>query len=310
MFPSESERVAELQTTLGPHFDFARRLFRYWLRAPKDKALDRSRLAGVVIDLAMTMNVQACRLFRSVIEECSRAEDLSANIVCRSLFETVLVQQFILARRVKIVWEPEVDRGTGLPKKTATGVTKYRATDASPNPAAVVNWPSRELRASMYFAHLAFEEEAQANAYSRMPGIKRLGNRLIRARDPALVPFFESKVGAEWTYILREKQSYSGLSIARLAKVLHSCLSRWYLTVYGVQSGMAHAVDPFRHLELGKEYVRPRYVGDAEAVSGVLHAACAMFLANIAVMQNNIGFGPLVETAHDAFVREFRTLPW
>src|SRR5947207_2628309 len=99
-FPGEEARLAELGTTLARPFDLAEAIYNSWLTHEKDKWVRQSKLPYVSVMLAMLLNVQACRMYRSVVELCRRGEALNAAILARTLFETVLGEVFILARRV------------------------------------------------------------------------------------------------------------------------------------------------------------------------------------------------------------------
>src|SRR5687768_17099656 len=80
-FPDEADRTAQAHANLQVPFEFANRLYNFWLMRPKDRSIDRSGLPGHVLHLAMMLNIQACRQFRSVVEECRRCEAVCASIV-------------------------------------------------------------------------------------------------------------------------------------------------------------------------------------------------------------------------------------
>ena len=73
-FAGEDERRAEIQAALGSHFEFAERSLKYWLHCEKERWLDQSPLSDHVLHLAMMLNIQAMRLFRTVTEESHKMQ--------------------------------------------------------------------------------------------------------------------------------------------------------------------------------------------------------------------------------------------
>ena len=109
-FVGEQERSTEVQRNLADLFSLAESLFNYWLDQRKDKWTAQVPIESA--NLALILDVQACRLFRSVIEECQRCEAFNASILARSLFETTLGAAFLLKKDVRIIVEPIVPRCT------------------------------------------------------------------------------------------------------------------------------------------------------------------------------------------------------
>jgi hypothetical protein len=79
-FPGEEQRSAEVQENLAPAFELAEGLYSFWLTAEKDRWLAKSALPPLGIHLTMLLDVQALRLFRSVIEDCRRCEAFSVKL--------------------------------------------------------------------------------------------------------------------------------------------------------------------------------------------------------------------------------------
>src|SRR5207245_5877914 len=71
-FPGEQLHSTEVRTALADLFSFAEALLNFWLD------LDKSRWTTSVpmqsANLALILDAQACRLLRSVIEQCQRAD--------------------------------------------------------------------------------------------------------------------------------------------------------------------------------------------------------------------------------------------
>src|SRR6266404_7181569 len=121
LFPGEERRSVEAQKNIEHLLNVAEALHNFWLDHPKDMWLERSTLPHRVVNLAAVLDVQASRQFRSVIEECRRCEASNANIVARSLFETVLAIRFVLAKKqLRMAIEQTKDK-VGAPKFTSSG---------------------------------------------------------------------------------------------------------------------------------------------------------------------------------------------
>jgi hypothetical protein len=119
-FPNERERSFEVQQCLATQFDLCESMHNFWLCHDKDRWLKECKFPPIVSTVASILDVQVSRLFRSVVEDCRRAEAHNASILCRSLFETVLAQDFVLAKRVLIVVYPVLNKGDGKPKVDKT----------------------------------------------------------------------------------------------------------------------------------------------------------------------------------------------
>jgi hypothetical protein len=308
-FPNEEERSATVQRSLAKEFDLADRAYTFWLLQLKDEWLENSKLPRHVLELAMLLNLQACRHFRSIVEHCGRCEALNANIIARSLFETVLAQQFVLGKRIRITVEPILVNG--LPAQTQAGKPRFAAKVGSRNTAQAAR-PSlpRTLRANLYWAHVCIDDQRAAEKLRKVPGLKRAAVVIENGIDYSLTSAFEAKIGPQWSYILRNRpHSYSGLSVADLAKSLHSRFTMWYESIYHVQSRMAHGTDALQQLEPSSDgRPTPSCLSSEAEVEGALRSGIAMFLANLCILQNNIGFGPEVERTANTFAAEFRTM--
>ena len=307
-FPDESGRSEEVQRKLVEAFDFAEALLNFWLRHDKNGHYARSNLPRQCLILAIGLDVQGCRLFRSVIDDCRRCEAYTASILARSLYETVLGTAFVLAKRVHIVVEPVMSGGK--PKVTPEGAVMYcaklpyKAAGKTPK-----NWLSRDLRGKLYLAHSYFEnEETAIERLGRIPGQKRNMKKAKKSIDPTLAIDYEKAIGPEWTYILRNHRSYSGLSVANLAKVLHRQLHLWYETVYYFQSRDAHGSDALRHVDNTEDTVTAVYLSSDWEVYQALRTAIGMFFANMHILHENIGFGSGVDSGFHSLKRKFKQL--
>src|SRR5437773_5783037 len=67
-FPGEEDRSAGVQRSLADLFNLAESLFNYWL--DQDKNSWRADVPMESANLALILDVQALRLFRSIVEDC------------------------------------------------------------------------------------------------------------------------------------------------------------------------------------------------------------------------------------------------
>src|SRR5882724_3265409 len=156
-FPTEESRSTEVQQDLAPYFTLAERIQNFWLTQARTDVAS-SKVSAFVYNVATSLDIQAMRQFRSVVEECRRCEAFVANIIARSIFETILAQRFILARRLCIVVEPKTDKH-GRPEFFADGSPKFRARLPSRRTKPKrSDWLSRDLRAQLYWSHIAFQD--------------------------------------------------------------------------------------------------------------------------------------------------------
>jgi hypothetical protein len=306
-FPQEQERSAKMQKNLASAFDLAEAMFNFWLLQEKDHWIAKSKLPPLAINLAMMLDVQACRLFRSVIEACRRCEAFSASILSRALFETILGDEFLLRKRVRIIVEPNGPPGTPDALKFHAKVSSNAVKRSRKHRL------SREFRAKLSLAHLFFQDQERGiDRASRLPGNKRRAAQLKKRTDPRVVAEYEKEIGPEWSYILRHRpHTYSGLSVENLARAIHKKFLQWYETIYHFQSRAVHASDLLKHVDKADGKTgRPMFLSSDWQVYESLRAAITMFLVHIGILHKHIGFGPDVEHARDSFKRKFRRLRW
>ncbi len=309
--PEEDRYSKEVRKSLEAQFGHAERTYSHWLKQKKKCWLAQSRLSDHVLCLAMTLNVQICRLFRSIIDDCSRCESYTANILSRSLFETILALQFILKSRVYIFVEPHCDKTTKAHLKDSDGDLQYISKTYAHNPPtrARPSFLSRDLRAHLYVSHDYFDSVRLTKECAGIDGLKRVARSRKKAEDPN-VPFtIRNTIGEEWFSILKHKKSYSGLKVEQLAIILNRPRSRWYKTVYHIQSRMVHATDALQHVQEHPDgRIGPKFFSTEDEVSTAMLSATALFLAGLFILQENIGFGDLNDTVIRGLNDEFKTM--
>jgi hypothetical protein len=256
-------------------------------------------------NLALTLDVQALRLFRSIIQDCKRAEAFTASILTRTLFENLLAVLFLLKKDVRIMVEPTKGTPPGttpikfaakLKSKTTRRTAKHRL--------------PRELRANLFMAHYYFTLEGQhMESLGKSPVMYHKAKQLKKSVDPAVAAEYEREIGSAWSYILRNSNYYSGLSVKDLAQVLDKSLLRWYDTVYHFQSCDGHAMNLLQHLTIQDgTSVKAVYASTDDAVNQTLRAAIGMFLTHIQILHQNLDFGTDASTAFASLTKEHHRL--
>jgi len=308
-FPDEEMRSEEARQHLAHQFEFCDRLLRFWFEHPKEKWLAKSSLPGHVIDLAMTLNVQICRHFRSVLDECRRCEAAGALIVSRSLYESMLAVLFVLKPRVRIILEPLLDKSKQV-KRTQSGQIKYHAIiPTKKRRGKRADNLDRSTRAYMYLAHSVVCDIVLGRKCKNLDGLKRSGIRIEREAAKWLV-HFDALISMSWMYVLTaEWQSYCGLSVSSIAKMLDSSMFRWYETIYSLQSRVVHAADALRFVtESPHGMFEAAYLSNEPELRGVIEISTGLFLIHVMMMQKFIGFGPSIDMALDGFQKEWEQI--
>lgn len=290
-FSGESELRSALEKECGDLFGFSRRLLRYWLEADKDTGLEKSDIPPIVLRVVVAMSTKAARQFRSVIELCERGEAADASVLARALFETTLVVGFVLKERFK----PREFKADGAVRKTIV------------MPSVCL---SREFRATLYVTHGVLKPEAFAQRHANRPGMKRSAKRMAKIGSDAIAEPYKRAIGPEWTQILRKSPyTYSGLTVAGLARSLGKPFASWYDAVYGFQSEHIHANDLLHHMQFDEEGTTlPSWHDSVSYVRLTLPTAVAMFYATIGMINHHVGFGVAMNTALDGFSREYKQL--
>jgi hypothetical protein len=299
-FPEENARSAKVQQNLADLFDLAESLYDYWL--DQDKNRWRASVPVLSANLALTLDVQALRLFRSVVQDCQRAEAFTASVLTRTLFENLLAVLFLLKKDVRIIVEPIKGTAPGTTPVKFAAKPKSKATRRTAK-----HRLSRDLRANLFMAHYYFSlERRHIESLGKFPGMYHKAKQLQKTVDPTVAANYESEIGVEWSYILRNSDYYSGLKIRELAQVLDTSLLRWYDTAYHFQSCDGHAINTLQHLAVRPdESVQAQYASSDHDVNQSLRAAVGMFLTHMQILHQNLDFGTDASNALDSLIRKY-----
>jgi len=301
-FPNHDALIAKAHEALHSQFEFSERVFNYWIGQEKNKYLWRGHLDELVVNVGATLDVQACRQFRTVIDLCQRCEGYDASVIARSLFETSLAMLFVLTEKLYLQVEPVRNKPNA-----------WRAAPSQKGRRRKRDLLTQSHRAALYMVNIALQDEVKHGRLSATRG--RKGYAKIIKPDPAIIAECEKLVGPEWTYILRNPpRSYSGLSISDLARGLAKPLGTYYDTIYHYQAKMSHASDAIRHVaESDDGGFRPQWLSPINEISAALQAGTASFQVCLGALQRGIDFGGSNGRILSAFAKEFNEAfdsPW
>jgi hypothetical protein len=302
--PERDLVLAAVKAELQPKLEFASRLLAFWFQYPKDKWLSESGLKKETIHVAMSLNIQICRLLSSVIEECGQAEGITATIATRSMFESFMALMFVISKRVKVAAVPVAAKPGGPP-----GPPKFRAHVIKRGSGCKAVPPDRDLRTALYIAHWTFQESEFHARCGKTPGLKRLAKSKAVRVDPVIIANHEAVIGPEWTYILRNHpHTYSGLSVRNLAQCLKPQLLRWYETLYPLHSRKVHSTDSLVNLKPSENGISPRWFSSVDELDSAITLSVLLFRVTLRILQENIGFGNRLVIALNSFASEWATL--
>jgi hypothetical protein len=293
-YPGQDEQSFRIQQQLSAEFNFAQRLFNSWRSRPKNRWIIASPLPDIVKNVAVMLDQQAIRLFRSVVELCVNGEATSATILARSLFESTLALYFVLKPRICIPVFPVLDKSQ-KPKPNA-----WHASISTKNKIRrTSDFLTRDFRARLYIANIQLTADKFVKRHANTPGRKRMAHIIAKSVDPKEVAAVENAIGSQWAYILRHKpHTYSGLSIALLSKLLGSHLDKWYDGIYPFQSNIVHASNAARILQLNEQTGATETAAFSrdEEIRDTLRSGCALFLIGASLMSDYLKMGVATDT--------------
>jgi len=232
-FPNEENHSIHLRSAIQSQFDLAERAYSYWLKRPENSYLLESaqtlwsknvNVPLSTIRVAMTLNVQMCRLFRSIVDESSRLESFCANILTRSLYETILLLDYILRDEVvvfisPIMIEDPINKGQKK-QKEEDNIKLFMAKPSSKRSDDTRVVLRRKQRANFYLAHDYLNRKQQTELLAKTPGMENVAKQRMDEDDPLLLQKIRDVIGDTWYSILKHAGYCSGLSVQDLVSVL------------------------------------------------------------------------------------------
>lgn len=303
-FPDFERRTTEIQETHAAAFELAGCMFSAWINRPVQRWLFTSELPGEVLGMTYLLNIQACRQFRSVVELCKAGEGENAEILARSLFETVLAAHFILAEDFPIVAVPKLGKGPRrMPLKDKWIARKREPGDHS-TPL------TREHRALLFRAHCVSQKFGIGQAISKRH-LLATGEELTPVLDEKKHKVGPDQIGEEWTYIQSNRpRTYSGCTVLDQSQIAGHWFPVWYEAVYRSQSLNVHGVDPisYANIDVATEVVTPRWLSTDNTIHHALYCASILFLGFAKCLHENICMGGITETLIHGFAEDVRSI--
>ena len=230
MLPHETENAVDIQNkyaaefkTCSDHLEIVHESVLPELCEAIKRCPYATCLAGVGI------LVRDIRRFRSAALECQFGYVENAEILTRSMFESLLAGRFIF--------------GPDKPTKDCSPKLREALKCLAEIPNGLTQ---RDFRALLYCHRTTFGVRYMGIRARRHANLRKSakdkGSRLEEC-----LPEIEKQIGKEWVNKLKSWSNYSGMSISNLAE--NAGLSELYDTFYAMNSLTSHASDPLRHLE-------------------------------------------------------------
>jgi hypothetical protein len=199
-----------------------------------DALLPRSnpRLSDFLKTVLLAIGFDCFKKFRAILGVCEIGHDDNAEILTRSLFETMLAERFILKP-----WP----RKYNLPKP-------------------VGRHPPRDFRGLLYLSAPAIKCEKLLDRIQKTPGAKRTVPKSRAAAIRNTARDCEAVIGSAWAAKIRARNAFSGLNIWDLAQ--HTGFKREYATLYGLQSFSTHGGTALNHIEATESRVDLKRIPD------------------------------------------------
>ncbi|MCZ6653991.1 MAG: DUF5677 domain-containing protein [Planctomycetota bacterium] len=274
MLPNESELSRAIKKELAEELAIASELLDVGIRLTRTGPHGRGvmirkprGLTSPALNLTFGAYSKMAKHLRSVIALCELGLGEDAGTIVRSLFETVLFLNFLLRPRMKLTENGSPLRSNGK---------ELRAS-------------STAFRTKMYFAHWTFEREKQLRQWTKLPELQGASSVLGDPHDiNSEAQHAESLIGSQWAKRLRDKGTYSGLTIKDLAqsfRVLH-----FYRSLYKHYCATGHAGDVARFVEPRGENGSTIQMGPTDReVECSLEIGSRIYLAGIALLNDRLG---------------------
>lgn len=240
--------------------------------------------------VAAALNVRACRQYKSSLSLLEDAQAENAAVIVRSMFETVLAMEFVLRERFTPFEFDKTGKRTRLTVDAGVRLT-------------------RDVRSAMYLGYASMQQQRIGSRHKRRPGMKRIAAKMLRAIDPRIMKDVEHEIGPKWRQKLEKAPTYSGLSIANLARSLGRPFANWYHLVYPFQSDHVHASDPSEYIDLGADgEISERWRSHPRKIIGTLETSIAMLSATMSTFDRHVDMGVAIRTAIDGFHNRYQEL--
>lgn len=215
MLPDESTYLPRLAQELEKQFDYSFACLAEGVGLTRGKFAFRKQFHAVVQHSAVGLHVLMCRRFRQAIALCQLGQVDSAEAVCRSMFEGLLVQTFICRNSVALRHRDNGRKANRFGKAL-----------------------TQEFRADLYIAHSVIQWKKTLDKLAETKGHKRYAARKLKKLKPEYDNWC-SQIGSSWAKALK-KNTCAGLRVEDFAYSLGEKYDQWYRSIYSIQSGFLH----------------------------------------------------------------------
>jgi len=305
--PNEKAQLRKLKKLLAPQLDLADRVLDYWMHVPFDQLLSQSRETVGTVTVAMTLDTQAIRKFRTAIDLCRRGEGADASVIARSQFETAVATAWVLFPVVRLELVKRQDKRTRALLTHSDGSQKYMVKTPRRNNRLASHRISRNLRASILAAACEVQDQNFIRAKRAMPGRKRAAKLLASKQDPSITSGTLGMIGAEWYSVLQQSpHTYSGLSLSDLCRVLGKRLDYWYDLVYPFQSRDTHSVNISQYADSTDQVTSRSWFSPVSSLEGTLSSSITSFIIHADIMASHLFHNETISSEVKNFVEEIK----
>ncbi len=319
MFPQERDRIGGLYLNCGGILESAERILQRWVELRPWGQLDKQQIESEQAKrVAIAFGIQSTRLFRAVLEACTRSDAFVANINTRSQFETLLLLEFLLRPniRVRVICERNSRKKLAPP-------TKQQSTHNSKD--ATTHELSRAMRCGMYIEFQELQEtKLSQRSMNSQPSCDQTGagrNKPFE-EEASLTPkdwmtFRETEVWTQIVQIMKVSNNFTGMNVKTLVELLddggNKKYTQLYDSVYFWQSSFAHGNRMGGEMAEGinpdEDTYAPFFYSSNKEVVQVLIAAVCMFRLTVTCLKRHIGYGQVstsvdgIELMCDEFIK-------
>lgn len=268
-YPEEISNIKKIQHNFKLTIENGKRLFKLGVdtlaqpvHIEKIPGIDKFALivtAGILTKI--------CRLYRGIYILGSSGLVAEAEILQRSLYESMIGLFFILRPRVILRQNDKPLRRIG--KKSFNSI----------------------FRARLYFAFERVQLSKKINIYEQTAGLKGLSKRMNKIEIDKQMQTVERVVGKEWLNRLKRSKTYSGVSLKDLAQSLG--LISAHQTAYYYMSKTAHAMDSsdYIHLDAQQGGLYIRLHDDLNSLGRIFGTADVLFFHSIDIYNRRFKLG-------------------
>ncbi len=215
MLPKEQRHIADISEQLAEEFGLAKALLDSVLRLT-DSQFKCEDCDEITIHAAAQLQISMNRKLRQVIALCQVGQGDGAEVICRSIFESMLAQAFICADTLEF--------------RDPNGGGKIQFTEELEG--------DRFKRGVLYFVYKDIKYEKWLKGLLKVPVMKEWAEGQLKRKSVDWPT--DCGVSEEWVKKLEKSTTCSGLPVSSLAYSLGAKAYSYYLRAYCSQSAVVH----------------------------------------------------------------------